>query len=191
MEILSATTLTNIKDGFTNQHLTSIVGERSYATIKKMERELAPNAKSQRKPNSLYGYLQCMTQPANCHALTNENLAIPPDPGDQAAYPAGTDELQRAQIDQTYSQRKIARITYEKVDQVLVGEGMVDRRLGHVLEVTVKGVGVALRLGVRRKLPFHLLDGGVSWFSYNRRKPLVGEAILNIGKGWGGQDRHV
>ena len=120
MAILSAPTLTNIKDGFPNQRLTPIVGEPSYATIKKMERELAPNAKSQRNPNSLYGYLQYMTQPAIYHALTNENLAIPPDPGDQAAYPAGTDELQRAQLDQTYSQRKIARITYENMDQALL-----------------------------------------------------------------------
>ena len=68
---------------------------------------------------------------------------------------------------------------------------MVDLWLGHVLEVPVKGFGVALRLGVRRKLPFHLLDGGVAWFPYNRRQALVGEAILDVGKGWGGQDRHV
>ena len=40
MGILSAPTLTNIKDGFPNQHLTSIVGEPSYTTINKMKREL-------------------------------------------------------------------------------------------------------------------------------------------------------
>ena len=94
MEILSAPTLTNIKDGFPNQCLTPIVGEPSYATIKKMERELALNTKSQRNPKSLYGYLQNMTQPSIEHALTNDNMAIPPDPGDQAIYPAGTDDLQ-------------------------------------------------------------------------------------------------
>ena len=64
MAILSAPTLTNNKDGFSNQWLTPIVGEPSYATIEKMERELAPNAKSHRNPNSLYGYLQYMTHPA-------------------------------------------------------------------------------------------------------------------------------
>ena len=85
--------------------------------------------------------------------------------------------------------RLIARVRRDF--QVLVGEDMVDRRLGHVLEVTVKGVGFALRLGVRRKLPLHLLDGGVAWFPYNQRNALVGESILNVGKGWGGQDRHV
>ena len=31
---------------------------------------------------------------------------------------------------------------------ILVGGDMVDRRLGHVLEVPVKGVGVALQLGI-------------------------------------------
>ena len=36
------------------------------------------------------------------------------------AYPGGTDALQRAQLDQTYSQRKIARITYENMDQALL-----------------------------------------------------------------------
>ena len=122
MVIFSAPTLTNIKDGFPNQRLTPIVGEPSYTTIKKMERELVPNSKLQRNPNSLYGYLQNMTQPAIYHALTNENLAIPPDPGDQAAYPAGTDELQCAQLNQNYGQLKIARITYlyENMNQALL-----------------------------------------------------------------------
>ena len=36
MAILSSPTLTNIKDGFPNQRLTPILGEPSYATIKKM-----------------------------------------------------------------------------------------------------------------------------------------------------------
>ena len=58
MVILSSPSLINIKDGFRNQYLMPIVGEPSYTTIKKMERELAPNAKSQHNPNYLYGYLQ-------------------------------------------------------------------------------------------------------------------------------------
>ena len=81
--------------------------------------------------------------------------------------------------------RLITRVWWD--NHIIVGEGMVNRWLGHILEVHVKGVGFALRLGVRRKLPFHLLDGGVAWFPYNRRKALVGEAILDFRKVWGGQ----
>ena len=36
------------------------------------------------------------------------------------AYPLGTDNLQRAQLDQTYSQREITCITYKNMDQALL-----------------------------------------------------------------------
>ena len=55
---------------------------------------------------------------------------------------------------------------------------------------SIKGVRVALRLGVWRKLQLHLLDGCVAWFPYDWCTVLIGGAILDVGKGWGGQDRH-
>ena len=84
--------------------------------------------------------------------------------------------------------RLITKVQWDS--HILIGEGMVDCWLGHVLQVPVKGVGVALRLGIWSKLPFYLLDGGVAWFPYNRHKVLIGEAILDVDKGWGRQDHH-
>ena len=62
-----------------------------------------------------------MTHPAIYHALTNENMAIPLDLSDQAIYPAGTDNLQCAQLDQNYSNIKTAHLTYKNMDQALLG----------------------------------------------------------------------
>ena len=61
-----------------------------------------------------------MTQPAIYHALTNENIAIPLDPGDQAIYPAGNNNLQCAQLDQIYSNIKTSRLTCKNMDQALL-----------------------------------------------------------------------
>ena len=62
-----------------------------------------------------------MTQPTIYHALTNENIATPLDPGDQVIYPAGTEHLQCAQLDQNYSNIKTAHLTYKNMDQALLG----------------------------------------------------------------------
>ena len=87
-----------------------------------MERELAPNAKSQHNPNSLYWYLQNMTHPAIYHDLANENLAISLEPGVQAVYPPMTTDQEHAQLelDQTFTGLKIAHLTYENLDQALI-----------------------------------------------------------------------
>ena len=61
-----------------------------------------------------------MTQPAIYHVPTNENMAIPLDPGDQVVYLAGTDDLQRAQLDETYSNLKTSHIIYENMDEALL-----------------------------------------------------------------------
>ena len=47
-------------------------------------------------------------------------MAIPPGPVDQAAYPAGTDHLQREQLNQIYIQRKIICFYYENMKQDLL-----------------------------------------------------------------------
>ena len=102
-----STTVESVTESFPNSSIDEIIGEPTYATIKKVERALIENASSIQSElgGGQHGYLGLVLRPAKYLTITGNAFAPHNNPGVVPIFPPNATQFQIAQANATHKEQ--------------------------------------------------------------------------------------